>query len=51
MPSIDVSENVKERLEKVKEKYGCKTYSEAVNIILLLLEEKEKANKSSSNSQ
>ncbi len=44
MPSIDLSPKVKEKLEKIKEEYGCKTYSEAVNILLLIYEEKKKSN-------
>ncbi len=44
MPSIDLSPKVKEKLEKIKEEYGCKTYSEAVNILLLIYEEKKKLN-------
>ncbi len=41
MPSIDISKGVKERLDIIKEKYSCKAYSEAVNILLLLHEKKE----------
>jgi len=44
MPSIDLSPKVKEKLETIKEEYGCKTYSEAVNILLLMYEEKKKSN-------
>lgn len=44
MPSIDLSPIVKEKLEKIKEEYGCKTYSEAVNILLLFYEQKRKSN-------
>ncbi len=44
MASIDLSPKVKEKLEKIKEEYGCKTYSEAVNILLLIYEEKKKLN-------
>lgn len=42
MPSIDLSSKVKEKLEKIKEEYGCKTFSEAVNILLLMYEEKKR---------
>lgn len=44
MPSIDLSPIAKEKLEKIKEEYGCKTYSEAVNILLLFYEQKRKSN-------
>ena len=44
MPSIDLSSKVKEKLEKIKEEYGCKTFSEAVNIFLLMYEEKKRTN-------
>jgi len=42
MPSIDLSEKVKEKLDKIKEDYGYKTFSEAVNILLLMHEEKKR---------
>jgi len=33
-PTIDLNEKVKNDLKKVKEAYGCKTYSEAVAILM-----------------
>ena len=33
MPTIDLNEKIKEDLKKVKDYYGCKTYSEAVAIL------------------
>ena len=47
MPTIDLTQKVKERLDKIKEKYGCKTYSEAVNLLLIFYEEKKKTNSKS----
>ncbi len=44
MPTIDLNQKVKERLNEMKEEYGCKTYSEAVNLLLIFYEEKKKAN-------
>ena len=44
MPSIDLSEKVKKKLDKIKEEFGCKTFSEAVNILLLMYEEKKRMN-------
>ncbi len=41
MPSIDVSQKVKEKLEKFKDDEGCKTFSEAVNILLRYFEQKK----------
>ena len=35
MPSIDLSEKVKEKLEIFKEEEGIKTYSESVNVLLI----------------
>ncbi|MFX0073293.1 MAG: hypothetical protein ACFFAO_19615 [Candidatus Hermodarchaeota archaeon] len=34
MPAVDLTEKVKEKLELFKDKEGCKTYSEAVNLLL-----------------
>ena len=34
MPTIDLNEKIKNDLKKVKEVYGCKTYSEAVAILM-----------------
>ncbi|NVM46676.1 MAG: hypothetical protein HWN79_17355 [Candidatus Lokiarchaeota archaeon] len=34
MPTIDLNEKIKEDLKKIKEVYGCKTYSEAVAILM-----------------
>ena len=34
MPTIDLNEKIKNNLKKVKEVYGCKTYSEAVAILM-----------------
>lgn len=34
MVTIDLNEKVKEDLKKIKEAYGCKTYSEAVAILM-----------------
>ena len=34
MPTIDLNEKIKDDLKKVKEVYGCKTYSEAVAILM-----------------
>ena len=42
MPTIDLSKKVKEKLEKIKDEFGCKTFSEAVNIILIIYDEKKK---------
>ena len=33
MPTIDLNEKIKDDLKKIKEYYGCKTYSEAVAIL------------------
>jgi len=41
MPSIDLSRKVKERLEKFKDNEGCKTFSEAVNVLLLYFDQKD----------
>ena len=41
MPSIDLSQKVKEKLEGFKDKEGCKTFSEAVNLLLLYYDQKE----------
>ena len=38
----NLTENVKKQLDSIKKEYGCKTYSEAVNILLLIYEEKKK---------
>lgn len=37
MPSINISNLVKEQLEKYKEKTGSKTYSDAINYLLAQL--------------
>ena len=37
MPTIDITQKVKEKLDKFKEKEGCKTYSEAVNLLLTIV--------------
>jgi len=34
MPTIDLNEKIKDDLKKIKEVYGCKTYSEAVAILM-----------------
>ncbi|MBY9011558.1 MAG: hypothetical protein KGD70_04210 [Candidatus Lokiarchaeota archaeon] len=34
MPTIDLNEKIKEDLKKIKEVNGCKTYSEAVAILM-----------------
>ncbi|MFX1297860.1 MAG: hypothetical protein ACFFD2_23815 [Promethearchaeota archaeon] len=34
MPTIDLNEKIKEDLKKIKEVYGCKTYSEAVAVLM-----------------
>jgi hypothetical protein len=34
MPTIDLNEKIKNDLKKIKEVYGCKTYSEAVAILM-----------------
>jgi len=34
MPTIDLNEKIKDDLKKIKETYGCKTYSEAVAILM-----------------
>jgi len=34
MPTIDLNEKIKEDLKKIKEEYGCKTYSEAVALLM-----------------
>ena len=34
MPTIDLNEKIKEDLKKIKEAYGCKTYSEAVALLM-----------------
>ena len=34
MPTIDLNEKIKEDLKKIKDVYGCKTYSEAVAILM-----------------
>ena len=34
MPTIDLNEKIKEDLKKIKEEYGCKTYSEAVAFLM-----------------
>jgi hypothetical protein len=34
MPTIDLNEKIKEDLKKIKEDYGCKTYSEAVALLM-----------------
>ena len=34
MATIDLNEKVKKDLKKIKEDYGCKTYSEAVAILM-----------------
>lgn len=44
MTTIDLTIKVKDKLKKYKEENGCKTYSEAVNI-LLLKESKKRAEK------
>ena len=33
MPTIDISEGVKDALNKLKEKYSCKTYNEVINLL------------------
>ncbi len=33
-PQIELSEIVKKKLEKYKEKEGCKTFNEAVNLLI-----------------
>lgn len=42
IPKIDLTYRVKEELEKFKEKEGCRTYSDAVNLLLKLVKEKER---------
>ena len=34
MATIDLNEKIKDDLKKIKEVYGCKTYSEAVAILM-----------------
>ena len=34
MPTIDLNDKIKNDLKKIKEVYGCKTYSEAVAILM-----------------
>jgi len=34
MPTIDLNEKIKDDLKKIKDVYGCKTYSEAVAILM-----------------
>ena len=34
MPTIDLNEKIKNNLKKIKEVNGCKTYSEAVAILM-----------------
>ena len=34
MPTIDLNEKIKDDLKKIKEAYGCKTYSEAVALLM-----------------
>ena len=34
-PTIEISEKVKEKLDKYKEQEGIKTFSDAVNVLLL----------------
>ena len=36
MVQVDLTDIVKEKLERFKEKEGCKTFSEAVNLLLTL---------------
>ena len=35
-PTIEISEKVKEKLDKYKEQEGIKTFSDAVNVLLIL---------------
>ena len=35
MPTIDITNEVKKQLEEYKEHSGCKTYSDAVNYLLM----------------
>ncbi len=41
MSQIRLEENVKERLAEYKRNHGCKTYSEAVNLLLHINEIKK----------
>jgi macrodomain Ter protein organizer (MatP/YcbG family) len=41
MSQIRLEQSVKERLAEYKRKHGCKTYSEAVNLLLHINEVKE----------
>ena len=34
MPSVEVNDKVKEKLKKFKEDTGCKTLSDAINLLL-----------------
>jgi len=34
MPTIDLNEKIKADLKKIKEAFGCKTYSEAVSLLM-----------------
>ncbi len=43
---IDLDKNVKDMLDKFKKKYGCKTYSESVRILLMLVEKNDSNNNS-----
>ncbi|MGQ4875777.1 MAG: hypothetical protein ACP6IY_17065 [Promethearchaeia archaeon] len=45
MPTIDLNEKVKEKLRKFKNREGCKTYSEAVNLLLEIAKHKLEKNK------
>ena len=34
MPTIDLNEKIKDDLKKIKVEFGCKTYSEAVALLM-----------------
>ena len=44
MPSVEVNAKVKDRLERYKTEKGCKTFSDAINLLLFehkLLKDRE----------